>query len=68
MDLSRLIMAAVARTLSVEGRASKKSKSTANGLGGEGDVQMATKSAMMSHTLVSMERQSNRYKMKFVTK
>ena len=58
MDLSRLIMAAVARTLSVEGRASKKSKSTANGFGGEGDVQMATKSAMTSHTLVSVERQA----------
>jgi hypothetical protein len=55
MDLSRLIMAAVASTLSGEGRASKKSKSTAKGLGGEGHVQIDTRSAMTSHTLVSVE-------------
>ena len=49
-------MAAVAKTLSLTERASKYSMSTANGFGGEGEVQMCTSSAMTSQTLASAQQ------------
>lgn len=47
-------MADVDRSRSAAGRLSKKSKSTAKGLGGEGDVHSVTSSAMMSHNSISV--------------
>lgn len=47
-------MADVASSLSGAGKLSKKSKSTAKGLAGEGDVQTRTSSAITSHSTVSV--------------